>query len=334
MGLMSSVSVAEIKARGSIKDSDVTRLRKAFLEDSTITADDAVGLLSLNDSCPVHDPAWPPCLVELLTDYIVDQVEPFGYLNADKSRWLRERLAPTGKIEGNVKLDLLTSAIARSRWVPQSIAAFALDQVRRAVLDGTGPLRAGRTPEAPYVVAEHDVAALRKILTACEGDGTTALSQAELEVLLAIDRVSAYSDNHPAWRELMVPVLAACMMTGSGYALRSRKGLVNASAGYGCGAELENIMSGMSTGHLAFACEFVPLSREERAIERLTQQKIAIVTREDAPGLDPGWFADYLSQHPNRTPNVVAMLQFMKHEGCRLESRLQHLVEQVASVAA
>ena len=245
----------------------------------------------------------------------------------------RERLAPGGKVEGNVKLDLLTSAIARSRWVPQSIAAFALDQVRRAVLDGTGPLRAGRTPEAPYVVAEFDVVALRKILLACEGDGATALSQAEAEVMFAIDRVSAYSDNHASWRELMALVVACCMMTCSGYALRSRKGMLDASAAFAC-ADLENIMSGMSTGHRAFATEFVPLSREERAIERLNLQKIAIVTREEAPGMDAGWLADYLSQHGNRSPNVIAALNFLKHEGCKLEPRLQVLVEQIAPVAA
>ena len=41
MGALKSVSVADIKARGSIKDNDVARLRQAYYADSIITPEEA-----------------------------------------------------------------------------------------------------------------------------------------------------------------------------------------------------------------------------------------------------------------------------------------------------
>lgn len=333
MSLLASVSTTEIKARGSIKDGDVVRLRKAFSDDSRITLEDAQGLFALNDACPIQDPAWPPCFVDLMTDFVVDQIEPFGYLNADKSRWLRERLAVAGKVEGKVKLDLLISAIARSRWLPQSAAVFALEQVRLAIADGTGPLRAGK-PISRLAVGEDDVDVLRQMLVACGGEGHVAISRAEAEVILDIDRLTAQADNHPRWREFFVAVIGGCMISASGYALASRQELLAADAWSHSGADLDNVMSGMSAGERSLVCAFRAMTREERAIDRLTQQKIGIVTREEIPAADAGWLADCLGQPGQQTPNVMAVLRLMKSEPCALDPRLQQLVQQAPAVAA
>ena len=51
----------------------------------------------------------------------------------------------------------------KARWVPQSLVRFALEQVKEAVISGTGPLRSGKKFE-PGVVSEADVDLLRRIL--------------------------------------------------------------------------------------------------------------------------------------------------------------------------
>ena len=63
MGVLSAVAVAEIKARGSIKDADVLRLRRNYDDEGGISAEEAESILSLNSACPVQDPAWADCFV-------------------------------------------------------------------------------------------------------------------------------------------------------------------------------------------------------------------------------------------------------------------------------
>ena len=85
MSVLSAVSISEIKARGSIKDADVLKLRRNYYDDGHITAEEADIIFALNDACPVQDPAWADCFVETITDYIVDQAKPEGYLTTENA---------------------------------------------------------------------------------------------------------------------------------------------------------------------------------------------------------------------------------------------------------
>ena len=144
MGVLSAVSVAEIKARGSIKDADVLKLRRSYYDDGQITADEADAIFALNDACPVQDPAWADCFVETITDYIVDQAKPEGYLTTENADWLIERISKDGRIETKTEMELLVSVLDKARWAPQSLVRFALEQVKDAVIDGTGAAALGQ----------------------------------------------------------------------------------------------------------------------------------------------------------------------------------------------
>src|SRR5215510_7673390 len=109
MGVLSAVSVAEIKARGSIKDADVLKLRRSYYDDSRISAEEADTIFALNDACPVQDPAWADCFVETITDYLIEQAKPVGYLTADNAAWLIQRMSKDGRIESKTEIELIVS---------------------------------------------------------------------------------------------------------------------------------------------------------------------------------------------------------------------------------
>ena len=217
MGVLSAVAVAEIKARGSIKDADVLKLRRSYYDDGRISIDEAEMLFALNDACPVQDPAWADCFIESITDYLVEQAEPHGYLTAENAAWLIERIAKDGHVESKTELELLVNVLDKARWAPQSLVRFALEQVKDAVLTGTGPLRSGKKLDAG-IVTEADVDLLRRILYSFGSDGNVSVSQPEAEVLLEIDQATADADNHPAWTDLFVKAIGNCVMTASSYA--------------------------------------------------------------------------------------------------------------------
>jgi len=75
-------------------------------------------------------------------------------------------------------------------------------------------------------------------------------------------------------------------------------------------------------------------SAEERAIARLTQQKIEIVTHEAITAPEADWLAEHLGRSGDLTLNERALLRFLKAESPAIDARLQKLVDQAAAIAA
>ena len=104
MGALGRISIEQIIGTGSIKDVDVLRLRSALHGDGIATAADAELLFGLNEACLSQHPSWADLFVETLTDYLVEQSEPEGYLTTDGAKCLIERVTRNGPFIGTVWL--------------------------------------------------------------------------------------------------------------------------------------------------------------------------------------------------------------------------------------
>ena len=69
---------------------------------------------------------------------------------------------------------------------------------------------------------------------------------------------------------------------------------------------------------------------EERAIARLTQQKVEIITREAVTAAEATWLAERIGRNGKVTPNERALLMFLKTESPAIDPALRTLVEQAA----
>jgi hypothetical protein len=332
MAVLSAVSIAEIKARGSIKDADVLKLRRSYYDDGSISAEEADIIFALNDACPVQDPAWADCFVETITDYLVEQAEPHGYLTLANAEWLIERISRDGKVDSKTGLDLLANVLDKARWSPQSLVRFALDQVKEAVLTGAGPLRSGRKVE-PRVVTEDDAALLRRILFGAASDGSLAVTRTEAEALFEIDALTVAGDNHPAWTDLYVKAIANCVMAASGYAPPPREVALAREAWLDRRGDLslDAILGGMAGDLKGGFGGYREQSREDRAIAQLTQQKVEIITRETIAPADAAWLAERIGRDGTLTANERALLAFLKAEAPALDPALQELVDRAAT---
>jgi hypothetical protein len=335
MGVLSAVSVPEIKARGSIKDADVLQLRRSYYEDGRICAEEAETILALNDACPIQDPAWADCLIETITDYIVDQAEPAGYLTAENAAWLRRQIAKDGQIGSKTEFGLLLNVLDTARWVPQSLVRFALEQVKDAIISGEGPLRVGKLG-GPANVTEADVDRLRRILYSFGGDAHLAITQAEAEVLFEIDAATVAADNHPTWSDLFVKAIASCVMGASGYAAPPRPVALARDAWLERRGELtiDQVLSGIAGGSKSLFGGYREQSSEERAIARLTQQKIEIITRDSITPAQVTWLAERIGRDDRLTPNERSLLMFLRAESPSIDPLLRDLMQRAAMIAA
>jgi hypothetical protein len=337
MGILNGVAVDEISSRGSIRDSDVTAMRRAFNEDGAISTSEAEALLSLNSACRVTDPTWSPFFIEALTDYIVHQSEPDGYIVVDKADWLLARISRDGHIATNTELELLINVIDKARWSPPSLAAFALAQVRDAVISGIGVTRAGQMLK-PGMIGQNEIDLVRRILYAFASDGSIAVTRAEAEVLIAINKSLAHGKSSPAWTELFVKAVGASVLAGLGHhippreeALRIEVWAKDADA-RGASALLADAMVAGESGSSArerigkfLGCmvaggagsvwsTFRMQSSEERALARLERQRLEIVTQERIDDAECQWLIDILGKDGKLDPNEIELLSFLQRE--------------------
>lgn len=327
-----AVSIDEICARGSVKDADVQRLRKLIFTDGAVSEAEARALLRINDACKVQDASWPDFLIEAVTDYLVNDAEPQGYLTAANAAWLIEIISRDGKVQSKTELELLVSLLDRARWSPESLARFALDQVRSAVVSGEGPLRSGLDLKAGEI-SEGEIELLRRILYAFGGDGNIAITRAEAEVLFEINDAVSNGPLNPAFTDLFVKAIANAVMAGSGYAVPSREEALRREVWLESRGDLSigAVVEAMAKGGLGGL--YASQTSEERALARLERQRIEIITNEEVTQGETGWLADRLGRDGKLTPAESALIAFLKRENPKLDATFEALVGKLAVAA-
>jgi hypothetical protein len=342
MAITTAFSTSEIKARGSIKDTDVLRLRRVYYENGCVSTEEAETLFELNEACPVQDATWADCFIEMLTDYLVNQVKPEGYLTADNADWLITRIAKDGKVNSKIELELLVNVLDKARWAPERLVRFALLQVKLAVISGEGPLRAGCSLDRGRISAG-EVKLLRRILYAFGGDGNTAITRAEAEVLFEIDAATDGAQNHPSWRDLFVKAIANCVMVASGYAPPTREEALAREAWLDRRGDLSpaNVLNGMShkisgsviAGFKPFLSRYGQQSIENRTIARLERQKIEIITNDQVTEADAAWLARQIGRNGKPTANEQALLEFLQRDCPKAHPLLRDLIDKTGRAA-
>jgi hypothetical protein len=333
MSILKSVAVDDIISRGSIRENDVLRMRQAFYDDGLITATEAENLLRLNEACPVQDAAWAAFFVQAMGDYIVNQAEPEGYVTAANADWLMAAISRDGKVRSKTEFDLLLYVLDTARWSPERLVRFALDEVKRAVVEGDGPLRMPGTRQTG-TITETEVDLVRRILYAFGGDGNIAITRAEAEVLIAIEESLSDGDACPAWTDLFVKAMANVVLATSGYAPPSREEALRAETWLKRRGDLSpgRLLGDMVTASLSSIWDgYAAQSSEERALARLERQRIEIITNEEITDGEATWLVERLTRDSRLTQREKALLDFLRREAPVLHPALADLVHRASA---
>lgn len=327
--------IEEIERRGNINDADVLKLRAAFYGDGAIAREEAEALIGLNDAVRVKDASWADFFVEAVSDYLVNDAEPKGYIVAENAEWLIEAIDRDGKVDSRTELELLVTVLDKARWSPTSLVHYALEQVKRAVIDGDGPLRSGEEL-ASGTISEAEVELIRRILYAFGGDGNVAVTRAEAEVLFEINDAVAGGVPNPAWSDLFVKAVANVIMASSGYAVPTREEALRHEAwleSRGDLGALEMLRDMVSEGLGAVWGGYREQTAEERALARLERQRIEIITNEAVTEGEVAWLAERIGKDGKLTDSEAALIAFLKKEGPHIDPALGLLVERLSAAA-
>lgn len=213
--------VRTLRARGAISAHDVLALRRAVFSDDGVAPDEAEMLFDLDEADIERALEWKEFFVEAITDIVVRQQRPAGYVLAEQAAWLMKLIDRDGRTRTDSELELLVRILEAAQAVPPALVTFTLGRIQAAVLDGDGPLF--RDGDArPGRITAGEVALLRRVLYAAAGDDDLAITRAEAEILFDINDACRGADNDPAWIDLFSKALAASVMSVSGYEPPSR----------------------------------------------------------------------------------------------------------------
>jgi hypothetical protein len=336
MSALQSLPITEMLQRGSIYDVDVLRLRAALYNDGMITADEAEALFTLNETCEQQDPIWADFYIDALSDYLINQVQPEGYLTADEAKRLADRIAPQGFVARKSELDLIVNVLDKSRWSPVSLSRLALQQVKRAVVDGDGPLRE-RHPGQPGTIRECEVELVRRILYAFGGEGSVAITRPEAEVLFDINDNICEPQSNAAWTDLFVKAVTNVVMAASNQAVPTREEALRRDAWLmetrGELSPLALLSAMVSSSIDAVRATYKEQSAEERALARLEQQRIEIITNEEITQAEAAWLCERIGRDGRLTPNEAALVGYLKTESPKMHPDLQAAVERLGRAA-
>ncbi|TPI49871.1 hypothetical protein FJW05_02045 [Mesorhizobium sp. B2-9-1] len=331
--LIMSAPVAGLTSKNKITAEDVTMLRREVFADGLVSRGEAEALFALDQTARDKCGEWAPFFVEAVTDYIVHQEKPEGYISEQNADWLVRTVSRDGIVDGRTELELLVHVLEEAKSSPSELSAYALEQVAHAVIDGKGPLMHGGSL-VPGHIAKAEVDLLRRILYAYGGDGNIAISKAEAEVLFRINDRTAAADNDPSWSDLFVKAIANYVMCSTGYepptrevALRHENLLDEAAPTLG------GFFSRMVSGGFAAILEAYHSPGDIEA-EWEARNRAAEALARRAETIDAGeaeWLAERVGggQRPLRD-NERALLTLIKHAAPEIHPALKPLLEKVA----
>lgn len=213
---------------GVIGAEEILELRRAGWADGKMDPEEAEALFVANEHMQAPTREWCDFFVEALTEFIVNSVEPRGYVDEFMGDELIERIDHDGRVDSLAELELLVKVLEKSTSVPPRLKDYALKQVEEAVTSGEGPTRTGELQ--PGVITSTECALLRRMIFAAGGDRPAGVSKAEAELLFRIKDASIYENNAPEWEKLFVQGVANFLLGFGGHEPLERERAVQLEA--------------------------------------------------------------------------------------------------------
>lgn len=317
-----------------IMAADVAAWRASLYGDGVIDAAEAEVLCRREREAISACPQWRAFYVEALTDFVVRQQPPQGYVTDASADWLMAQVSDAaGAIASTNALELVIHVMETATEVPARLAAFALAQVARAIVEGDGPL-AGRNRLEPGRVSREEVELLRRILFAFGHEGTVGISREEAEVLFDINDHTREADNDPAWSDLFVKAIANFLMAARGYTVLTRAEALGREAWLdaperGVTALFGDMLSSMLSSSLRGV--WSAWEREEGAsAARDRQADAARQAAEVVTSAEVRWLADRIGRDGVIHANERALLKFLSEESPDIHPSLRTLLDTAA----
>jgi hypothetical protein len=208
---------------GVISDDAILALRRQIWPDGVVDIAEVEEILAINDQVRRPSKAWITFFVEAVTEFLLNTSQPHGYLSQTQTDWLIVRLDRNGRLDSPAKLELLVHLLEKLDGAPETMNAYVLTQLERAVVSGTGPTRDPEHPDTPPAgcITAEECALIRRVIFAPSSYGSAHINADEAEMLFRIKDATLAGDNAPEWKTLFVQGIGNYLQGWQGLAMPS-----------------------------------------------------------------------------------------------------------------
>jgi hypothetical protein len=196
---------AALKSGHRITADDVLAVRRAVWPDGRVSDSEAGFVFDLNRLVEEPSPEWRDFFLDALTDYVVNQKAPRGYVDEANADWLIAEVDKDGAQPGRLEIELVVKVVERAVNCPARLRSWALARIEAAVVRGD------RTVDA------RECALLRRLVFAPGGEGALVVGDDEAEALWRLKDACLESNNAPEWKTLFVQAVGNHLMAWSDY---------------------------------------------------------------------------------------------------------------------
>lgn len=313
-----------IVARGVVCAEDVLALRREVFGEITVTPAEVDALFRIDEGTEKRVPEWRAFFLEAMTDWLVRQQEPSGYITQEQADWLIARIGTDGRVRDGTELELVVRALELADEAPASLSAFGLSLATRAVVENDG------------VISADEVQRMRRLVFALSGPGRMAVTREEAGALFDLNDATRGRDNDPSWTDFFKRAVANAVTAAAGWAPPGRDeamrrqawlqapegdpgGLLGDAAAAAGGltfGSIRDALFGRDDAHLE--------ARLERQAEASAQA--APVDREEAR-----WLLDRIGRDGEFDVNERALIAFLKEIAPTTDPALRPLIDRLAA---
>lgn len=218
---MSGSAVLALAQGRNIDAADVIGLLREVYAEGIAVREDAEALIAFDRSLRETTPAWRDFFCESLTDHLLQRREPAGIMDEAKAEWLIRCLSASESMTTAAGFAVVMRLLEATEC-PEQLSAFAISQLRLAVVLGEGPA-IGRRPHFSRDVDAEDVVLLARILEAGGGAEGRAVCGEEAEALFDLHDAAAEGTNHPGFDDLFFKAIANYLTAAAGHQVAPRR---------------------------------------------------------------------------------------------------------------
>lgn len=280
-------------------------------------------------------PEWTNVFCEAVTDYVVHQNSPQDYISQDKADWLIAKLSNSGGIASKSEFDMLIDVMTHALSVPPSLSAFALREIKTAIVSGRRDIYSNEGHPADVITRE-DVEAMRAVLYAATTGAPGHVTREEAEALFEIAHATAHGNIDASFDELFARAIGNYLMAinfhvpDAAEALHREKWLNEEESLSGFmsrilqGTNRQGSFRVLLSPHEAFEADLARRDAEDRALRRETEQ----ITSGEAD-----WVLAHLTRDGALTSAEKRLLQFLGAEAPVIPPPLRGLVDKAGAAS-
>ncbi|WP_395944782.1 hypothetical protein [Brevundimonas sp.] len=320
-----------IVAKREVTPADVLALRREVFGEIAVTQAEVEALFVVDEGTERQSREWREFFIEALTDWLVRQQEPLGYVTDAQADWLIARVKADGRLRDGTEVEIVVRVLELADAAPASLAAFGLSLVTRAVVENDG------------IVTADEVARLRRLVFAPSGPGRLAVSREEAEALFALNDATRGAANDPSWTDFFMRAVANAVTASAGWvapdrqeALRRERWLADLDDGIGQGMidRFGQMPSGLNFGNVPYLSRVIAWGLKQPRAEDVFPDRLAETTRATATSApvdqaEARWLIDRIGRDGQFDDNERALIAFLKEIAPTTDAALRPLIEQL-----